>query len=317
MRRSFVALALAGLHLLGAAAAAQTPTDKLLGSLQPRGPVSDFAALLTEAQRDALTARLRATENKTGAQIAVVTLRSLEGGQIDDFAEKLFKKWGIGQKGKNNGVLLLVALGDRKARIEVGYGLEPILPDALAGRVLDDELFPEFRQARYADGLHRATERVATIIEKNEPAPRGLPPRPRRDQIGITLFLGLFVGIGFFILGLALASRTCFLVIWGTFFGGIPLLIGSFTAGPIGAAVLLTLAVVALVGGWFVGRSHPAVFRPKPDRKGWNAATGGGWVWASTGGTWNSGGGGFSSGGFSGGGFGGGCSGGGGASGGW
>jgi uncharacterized protein len=81
---------------------------------------------------------------KTGAQFAVVTLKSLEGGQIDDFANKLFKKWGVGEKGKNNGIMLLVAMQDRKARIEVGYGLEPILPDALAGRVLDEQLFPAF-----------------------------------------------------------------------------------------------------------------------------------------------------------------------------
>ena len=100
----------------------------------------------------------------------MVTLKSLEGGQIDDFAVKLYKRWGIGQKGKDNGVLLVVAIDDRKARIEVGYGLEPILPDALAGRVLNEQLFPAFRQKRYAEGLTAAVNRVAEIIERTSRA---------------------------------------------------------------------------------------------------------------------------------------------------
>ena len=108
---------------------------------------------------------------RTGAQFALVTLQSLEGGQIDDFTNKLFAKWGVGEKGKNNGVMLLVAIKDRKARVEVGYGLEPILPDALAGRVLDEQLFPAFKQQRYVRGLSQAVNRIAEIIERGEPAP--------------------------------------------------------------------------------------------------------------------------------------------------
>src|SRR5207247_10289359 len=96
---------------------------------------------------------------------------SLEGGQIDDFAVKLFARWGIGEKDKKTGVLRLVGMQDRKARIEVGYGLEPILPDALAGRILDEQLFPAFKQQRYADGLTAAVNRIVEIAERNEPAP--------------------------------------------------------------------------------------------------------------------------------------------------
>src|SRR5438270_409591 len=177
------------------AAQEELPTDRLLRSLEPTADVNDFAGILKPAERDALEARCKDLREKTGAQLAVVTLKSLEGGQIDDFAVKLFKKWGIGQK---DGILLLVSIGDRKARIEVGYGLEPILPDALAGRILNEQLFPAFRQQRYAEGLTAAVNRVIEIVERNEPAPRnqranrGGPP----DFMSILLVLSAFVAIG-------------------------------------------------------------------------------------------------------------------------
>src|SRR5262245_16319247 len=154
-RSPFVFLTLAMVFLCAAYAPAQEelPTDRLLRSLQATADVNDFAGVLTAAQRDALEERCKQVREKTGAQLAVLTLKSLEGGHIADFAVKLCQRWVIGQKDKKNGVLLLVAIQDRKARIEVRYGLEPILPDALAGRILNDQLFPAFRQQRYADGL--------------------------------------------------------------------------------------------------------------------------------------------------------------------
>ena len=161
-----LATALLGCGLTIAGAQEELPTDRLLRTLQPAADVNDFAGILKPAEKEALEARCRQVREKTGAQLAVVTLKSLEGGQIDDFAVKLYKRWGIGQKGKDNGVLLVVAIDDRNAHIEVGYGLEPILPDALAGRVLSEQLFPAFRQKRYAEGLTAAVNRVAEIIEQ-------------------------------------------------------------------------------------------------------------------------------------------------------
>src|SRR5437773_11987720 len=122
-RRLNLAAVLACLALAAAQAQEELPTDRLLRSLQPTADVNDFAGVLNAAQRDALEERCKALREKTGAQLAVVTLKSLEGGQIDDFAVKLFKQWGIGQKDQKNGILLVVAISDRKARIEVGYGL--------------------------------------------------------------------------------------------------------------------------------------------------------------------------------------------------
>jgi uncharacterized protein len=307
---------------LSAPVLAATASDTLLESLKPQGFVSDFAGILSPAQREAMESLVRGVQQETGAQVAVVTLQSLEGGQVDDFAGKLFRRWGIGQKDKNNGVLLLVALKDRKARIEVGYGLEPILPDALAGRVLDEELFPAFRQGRYAEGLDRGLRRVAEIIKRGEPAPKSVAPTGKSgaaadwpEMLFLTLFLGLFVAIGFFFAGTGLGARQGLPIIWGLFFGGIPCFIGSAYALAAGTSMpLIALAcvggVTACLGVW-TGRRQPKSY----GRKRSHGTSG--WVWGgSSGGTsgWSSGGGFSSSGG---GGFGGGSSGGGGASGSW
>jgi len=113
-RRLNLAALLACLALAAAQAQEELPTDRLLRTLQPTADVNDFAGILTPTQRDALEERCKSLREKAGAQLAVVTLKSLEGGQVDDFAVKLFKRWGIGDKEKKNGILLLVAIQDPK-----------------------------------------------------------------------------------------------------------------------------------------------------------------------------------------------------------
>ncbi len=183
-RQVLVAAVLAAASVATSAVWAAIPSDKLLQSLQPHGNVNDYAGVLSPAERTSLEDRVFELRRKTGAQFAVVILQSLEGGQIDDFANKLFKKWSVGEKGKDNGILLLVAIEDRKARVEVGYGIEPILPDALAGRVLDEQLFPAFKRQRYAAGLNQAVSRIAEIVARGEPAQaRGKKGRPRMSLL--------------------------------------------------------------------------------------------------------------------------------------
>jgi uncharacterized protein len=308
------------LLVAGASAQGEIPSDRLLKSLQPTADVNDFAGILTAAQKESLEQRCRAVREATGAQLAVVTLKSLEGGQVDDFAVRLFKQWGIGQKDKQNGVLLLVAIEDRKARIEVGYGLEPILPDALAGRILNEQLFPAFKRQQYAAGLEAAVQRIAEIIEKNEPAPANVRrPDQRLGIFGAVVFLSLFVAIGSFLLGAGLAKKSGCLLPHSLFFIAIPYVIGWSIAFPWAPIVHVPLGLVMGWLGWVAMKKHFGT-RARRSTGGWTASgpdwdT---WNWGSSsmgGSGWS--GGGFSGGGSSWGGFGGGTSGGGGASGGW
>ena len=140
---------------------------ELLNKLSPEGLLNDFAKVFDDGQKQACAGCLAQIKEKTAAQVAVVTLTSLEGGEINDFASRLYQKWGIGEKGKDNGALILVAIQDRKARIEVGYGLEGILPDAKTGRIIDETMLPFFRQQRFAEGIIKAVETLGVIIAQN------------------------------------------------------------------------------------------------------------------------------------------------------
>ncbi|MFA7158039.1 MAG: TPM domain-containing protein [Kiritimatiellia bacterium] len=142
-------------------------SEELLNRLRPEGLVSDYAKVFDESQKQSCAGCLSEIREKTSAQVAVVTLASLEGGDINDFANRLFQKCGIGEKGKDNGVLILVAVQDRKARIEVGYGLEGVLPDAKTGRIIDESMLPFFRQQRYADGIISAVAVLGGMIAQN------------------------------------------------------------------------------------------------------------------------------------------------------
>ena len=128
-------------------------SDKLLNSLQPRGLVSDFAYVISASDEQELLSLLTELRQKTGAEVSVVTLPSLDGGQIDDFATRLYERWGVGQKGKDNGLMFLAAMQDRKMRIEVGYGLEGAIPDATAGQIRRDVITPYFKAGNPGKGI--------------------------------------------------------------------------------------------------------------------------------------------------------------------
>src|SRR5260370_37542890 len=126
-------------------------------ALKPQGYVSAFGNVVDPASKSQLEAYCAAVERSTGAQIALVTINTLEGEPIDDVANTIYRAWGVGQKGKNEGALLLLVIGDRRNRLEVGYGLEPIVPDGFAGSVLR-EMRPALRQQRYGEALLAAAE---------------------------------------------------------------------------------------------------------------------------------------------------------------
>jgi uncharacterized protein len=122
------------------------------------GRVVDDAHILSDGTRQDLTAKLAALEQKTSRQLVVVTVPSLQGYEISDYGYQLGRAWGIGQKGMNNGALLIVAPTERRVRIEVGYGLEPILTDAFSSVVIQTQITPRFKKGDYDGGVSAGVE---------------------------------------------------------------------------------------------------------------------------------------------------------------
>lgn len=198
----FLALILAVRAAFSATADSDRLLEKLIREKTP-GYVYDFAGVLSPSSKDEIESLLRGLEEKTTAQVKVVTLASLEGGAIEDFAARLFEGWRFGQKDKDNGVLFLVATRDRKMRIEVGYGLEGAIPDAAAGRLLDDYVVPRFRAGDMAGGLREGAAAIARAVAAEygvAVAPVAPPPRappssgPESDgSVGASLLTILFL----------------------------------------------------------------------------------------------------------------------------
>ena len=136
-------------------------------NLKPQGYVNDFAGVLSAQAKDKLTALCAEVDQKAKAQIAIVTVSSLEGEPIEQYSIDLATAWGIGPKQKDRGVLILVAPNDRKYRIEVGYGLEPILPDGKVGG-FGREAVPFLRQNDYSSAVLLITQRVAAVIAEDQ-----------------------------------------------------------------------------------------------------------------------------------------------------
>lgn len=176
----WVLILLCGFVLLAASARAQNP-----GELKPQGYVNDFAGVLSQSGRDQLTALCTEVDQKAQAQIAIVTIKSLGGQPIEDYSIDLATRWGIGPKQKDRGVLILLAVDDHQYRVEVGYGLEDILPDGKVGG-FGREAVPYLRDNDYDAALLLITRRVADVIA----ADRGVtlsgspPPSPPQPENG-------------------------------------------------------------------------------------------------------------------------------------
>ena len=156
--------------------------------LEPQGYVNDFAGILpaqTKAQIDALCAEV---DRKTRAQIALVTVRTLEGLPVEEFANKLFERWGIGYKGDDRGVLILLAQADHKYWIEVGYRLEPILPDGKVGG-FGREMLPMLRRHDYGGALLHLTQRIAEVITSPPRDSRKTSPERSNKLFGLVIVL--------------------------------------------------------------------------------------------------------------------------------
>jgi len=135
--------------------------QNIIAKPNPPTLVTDVAGVLTPEQKQALENKLVAIDDSSSNQIAVVIIPSLDGYPKEEYANKLFRDWGIGNKKTNNGVLLLIAINDRQIRIEVGYGLEGAIPDITALNIIDNDIKPAFKAGNYYEGINQATDNIA------------------------------------------------------------------------------------------------------------------------------------------------------------
>ena len=252
--------------------------------------VTDLTGTLNGQQRAALEQTLAEFEARKGAQIALLMVPSTQPETVEQYAVRVEESWKLGRKGIDDGVLLLVAKNDRKLRIEVGYGLEGVLPDAIAKRIIEDDIVPRFKQGDFYGGVRAGTDRIMRVIE-GEPLP---PPRAAPSPQALSGHLDWLIPaimILFFAGGILR-------LIFGRFVGaGVTAAIAAFIASIIAGSIIVSLLVglIFFIMGLFASAARP----------GYGGGYGGGFG----GGGFGGGGGGFSGGG--------GGSGGGGASGSW
>ncbi|MCU0953042.1 MAG: TPM domain-containing protein [Hyphomicrobium sp.] len=157
------------------------------------GRIVDEANLLTPADEAELTAALQSLEEKSSDQLVVVTLKSLQGFPIEDFGVRLGRQWGIGQAGKDNGVLLIVAPNERKVRIEVGRRLEPLLTDAMSRIIIENAILPGFRRGDFADGIRAGVRDINDVLlgdaEAVKQRARGMHQAPETDWLAIVIIV--------------------------------------------------------------------------------------------------------------------------------
>lgn len=145
------------------------------------GRVVDQAKVLSPQAAEALRARLQAHEQSTSQQVVVATVSDLQGQEIEDYGYQLGRAWGIGQKGKNTGAILLVAPTERRVRIEVGYGLEGTLTDALSRAIIETKIIPEFRAGRMEQGIVAGADAMLGVL-RGDPDAVQLPRRPSNQE---------------------------------------------------------------------------------------------------------------------------------------
>jgi len=185
--RSLRQIALATLALVAALAFALPAAAQSFPPLS--GRVVDDAGVLDAAMRDGVAARLKALEAENSDQLVVATVRSLQGYSIEDYANRLFRAWGLGQKDKNNGVLLLIAPNERKVRIEVGYGLEGMLTDAVSKLIIENDLIPWLRAKRYDVAASTGVDDIVQVLTGHaaqwQSRARARPAGPHVHDLGV------------------------------------------------------------------------------------------------------------------------------------
>lgn len=287
------------------------------------GRVNDNARILSEETQQLLSEVLKEHEMRTTNQVVVLTIPSLEGESIEDFAYKVFNDWKLGQKDKDNGILIVVVPNERRMRIEVGYGLEGTMPDILAGRIIQNIMAPRFREGDFDGGVTDGVNAVIAVLDGEQledntdysiSETSGFSGLEDPDlPLGMRILLGGFIFgiIGLFtILGIMTPGFGWFLYLFLIpFWAMFPIIV----VGTKGALICFISYLVLYPAAKLYLKSTDWYKKAKDDLKTKGTASIGGFRFSSggSGGSWSSG---SSGGGFSGGG---GSSGGGGASGGW
>ncbi|MEM8934037.1 MAG: TPM domain-containing protein [Acidobacteriota bacterium] len=269
--------------------------------------VTDLAELLDPASEQRLEGLLQAIEGETGAQVAVLTVPSLDGEVLEDYAIRVVETWQLGRDGVDDGVLVLVARDDRKVRIEVGYGLEGTITDLTSRQIIDGAIVPAFRRGDFVGGIEAAVDAIGGAIRGEPDAVPVVSTSSDRSVATGDLLIWLFVLVPFGWSALMAPGRRGWMLwlVMAPFF-----LVVS--AGVFGARIGFVALGLWIVGGGILRLLWPDAWRPDPARHRGHRRGGWSGPWIGGGGGGFSGGGGF--GGFSGGG---GSFGGGGASGGW
>ena len=295
--RRFAALVVAGSLCLGfiipVSSSALTPPSP------PSGYIRDDAKVISDETEQRLETKLTDYEKATGNEIAILTIKSLDGEDLEDFTYRVASAWGPGNKEVNNGVLLLVAVDDRKLRIEVGRGLEPVLTDLQSNLIITQKITPHFKNGDYTTGIENGVNNIVSVIggsrlSTNTPvdSPGGMFEVIMTIASGVFIFLFPLLAY----IGAYLARSKSF---WaGGVMGALP---GVFFLGSnflVGGMVVLFGAGLGFLIDYLLSKNYR-------QRKATGEDTS--W-WGSGGGFWGSSGGGRSGGGFSGGGFGGGGS---------
>ena len=291
--RPYHVIAAFGVLLLSAVAlAADAPRqpDGLL-AVPPLARVTDFSGVLPAADKRALEDKLAAFETAHGSQIAILVVPSVKPEPIEDYANRVGNTWKIGRAGVGDGLLIVVAVEDKRVRIEVFRALEGAIPDATAKRIIREQIAPQFKTGNYAGGLAAALDSIFRQIEGGGIAPVVPRAQPDRGFDGDLLGLLLPFVVGGIAVGVVLRKLIgvpgAMLAGGGTGVAGYWLLSSALLGGIAGFVVFL----IALAAGGSVGRAVGG------RRRGGDIFTPGGWSGGSGGGGWSSGGGGWSSGG--------------------
>ena len=187
-------------------AAAGMGVAKELSLPEHSGFINDYAGILDPAAKQKLDGLVKTLEQKTSAELALAIVNTTEPLDPKTYAVKLFEKWKIGKKGKDNGILILMAVADRRIEIEVGYGLEGVIPDSTAGKILDQFVIPYFKQGNFSQGLFNGATAIAEIIAAEAKQQLGdeykasSPNQGIPDWVFVAAFLGgMFLFIGLFV----------------------------------------------------------------------------------------------------------------------